>query len=125
MQENMALGRAFLSDGATEQNRLGVPRRKCRPFADKGPQFGHFCDHHGHDFQSVDLIGRKFAGLFGLHDQHAKRVAQTLDRDAAEGGIPFFAGLLHIPKAACVGCIGCVDDAAFACGAPDKALGKP
>ena len=84
MQPDMAFGRTFLTGCAAGQNRLLMTGGKRGTFADKGAKFGHFGDHHRHNFQGVNFIGGKFTGIAGLNDKNPQGFAQPLNRQAQE-----------------------------------------
>jgi hypothetical protein len=93
-------GGAFLPGAAAEHHRCGVQRAHPVARAGEGAQFGHLGQHHGDDFQAVDLVFGILPRLLGLHHQHAQPFAHPLDGHAEEAGIHLLAGFGHVAKAA-------------------------
>ncbi len=120
----MAFGSTLLCSGAADQDGLLVAGREGGSFALEGAQFGHFGQHHGDDFEGVDLVAGEFAGLAGLDDEHAQFFAKALDGDAEEGGIDLLAGFGHEAEALFLRSVGGVDDAAGAGDAADQTFAE-
>ena len=125
MQPDMALGDALLPDTAPEHARVGMPRAQRLAFADKSPQFRHFGQNHGDDFQCVDLVVRKSTRLARLNDQHAQLVAQPLDWYATKRRKDLFAGLRHIAEPLGRGRIRLIYHAPIAGNPANKTLTQP
>ena len=100
VQPDAAFGGPFLPDAAAEQHRLLVLGRHRLALAGEGAKLGHLGQHHGHDFQGIDLVIGILAGGLGLDHQHAKPFADPLDRHTKERGVNLFPGFRHEAKAA-------------------------
>ena len=124
VQPDMALRRAFLPAGAAKQHGLLVACGHRRAFADEGPQFGHFGDDHGDDFEGIYLVVGIGAGVLGLHHQNAQHFAKPLDRHPEKGRIGLFPGFGHVAEAARAGGVIGVDDLAGAGHAAHEALAQ-
>ena len=124
VQVNVAVGCAFLTRGATEQNGLLVTGSHGRTFAHKCAQLCHFGENHCDNFKRVNLVCGKFASFSGLHDQNAQGAAKSLDRHTAEGRISFFARFRHIAEPFGGGRVGGVDYAAGASNAAHQTFAQ-
>ena len=111
VQPDVALGGAFLPDGAPDHHRLAVQRADLFALAQKGTKLGHLGQHHRHHFQRIDRIIGKLPRLARLHHQHAQLFADPLDRHPEERAEDLFAGLGHEAKALFRRRIGGVDRA--------------
>ena len=96
VQPDPAFRRALLPGAAAKDHRLLVQRLNA--VARQDAQLGHLGQHHGHDFQRLDLLVGKLARGLRLHDQHAQLFADPLDRHAEERGIDLLARLGHEAK---------------------------
>ncbi len=124
VQPDAALGATLLP--VPPRNMTGKRWRcgSCRPGCQKGAQFGHLGQHHGDDFQAVDLVLAELAGVAGLHHQHAELFAHALDRHAEIAGINLLAGLGHVAETGLGGGVGGVHMPPGAGDAADQPLAQ-
>ena len=54
-------------------------------FANKRAKFGHFCQNHRNNFESVNFICGELTGLFRLNHKYAKNIPDTLNWHTTEG----------------------------------------
>ena len=125
VQPDMALGRAFLPGRAAEHHRMGVQRAQRLALADEGAKLGHLGQHHGDDFQRIDLIVGILPCVLGLDDENAQLFAQPLNRHAKEGGIDLFPRLRHVAETAFRRGVAGVDRGGGFGDAPDQAFAQP
>ena len=64
MQIDQTFGHTILRAFGLKHHRFLVTGRERIAVADKGSQFGHLRQDHSHNFQRVNFIGGKLAGLF-------------------------------------------------------------
>ena len=124
MQPDPAFGSAFLARNAPEHDGLLVQRLHPAFVTGEGAKLGHLGQHHGDDVQRVDLVFRKLAGGFRLHDKDAQLFTNPLDRHAKEGGEQLLPRLGHVAKALFGRCVGGVDRQSGSGDAANKAFAQ-